>query len=113
MSYPSVSAERVVLPAVEGDLTVLSDRAPTSLLLRDGQVKVLDKENRIEHRYFVKGGIADIAQNVCNVSSEVIDEYNDMTIELAEQKRDAAEKQSEKDYYQMIVDEFRVFGKVK
>ena len=40
------------------------------MLLRNGEVRLLNADNVVETRYFVKGGVADVADNVCKVSSK-------------------------------------------
>ena len=61
-------AAKIVLPAMKGDLTVLPSRAPLSLLLRNGQIRLLDADNRVIGRYFVQGGVVNAAADVCQVS---------------------------------------------
>ena len=108
-----LSAARVVLPAAAGDLTVLPERAPTSLLLRNGEVKLLNADNVVEARYFVKGGVADVADNVCKVSSEYIKHDKDITLAEARRKWETAEDEAERDYFKMIAAAFEAEGKAK
>lgn len=108
--YRTAMVDRVVVPAVNGDLTVLMDRAPTLALLRNGMVQVLDKANNPVERYFVKGGVADIARNRCAVSTEKVVSYDNISVERATEKRDAAIHDDDKAYYQMIVDYLTTFG---
>ena len=68
----TAAVDRVQLPAVNGDITILPNRAPILLLLRNGLLQVLDKDGKPTERYFVKGGIADVARNRCAVSSEKV-----------------------------------------
>lgn len=103
-------AQKIVVPGVNGDLTVLRDRAPTLILLRNGILQVLDAANNPVERYYVKGGIADIARNRCAVSSEKVVDCENMTLEKATEKRDAAIHQEDKDFYQMIINDITVFG---
>ncbi len=102
---------KIIVPAVAGDLTVLPDRAPTYLLLRNGQVKALDEDNRIVHRFFVHGGVADIAQDVCRIESEIVHAYDDMTLEEAKLRYEKATTDEIKDYYKVIIDEFTLSSK--
>ncbi|MDO5386925.1 MAG: hypothetical protein Q4F75_06595 [Pseudomonadota bacterium] len=113
MVYNPEKADKIVLPAEKGPLTVISGRAPTSLMLRRGVIRLLDKDNQPLKHYFVKSGVADVAGDVCAVSAEIIDAYTDMSKELAAEKRDAAKTQEDKDYYQMIFDEISLTGKAK
>lgn len=106
-------AAKIVLPAMKGDLTVLPSRAPLSLLLRNGQIRLLDADNRVIGRYFVQGGVVNAAADVCQVSSPRIENAEDMTPEKARELAVSAPKQEDRDYYQMVVDEFNLFGRVK
>ena len=109
--FSEVKAEKIIVPAAAGDLTVLPDRAPTYLLLRNGQVKALDADNRVVKRFFVQGGVADIAQDVCRVESEIVHAYDDMTLEEAKQCYEKAATDEIKDYYKVIIDEFTLSSK--
>lgn len=91
-------------------MTVLVDRAPTLVQLRDGLVQVLDKADKVTERYFIKGGIADIARNRCAISTEKVVAYENTDVEKATAKRDAAIYDEDKAYYQMIIDYLTTFG---
>ena len=76
---------RVVVPAMEGNLTVLRDRAPTTVLLTNGILDVLDEHNDTVKKYFIKGGVANIAANTCTITTEKIidiDEANTARIQV-------------------------------
>ena len=109
--FPEVKAAKIIVPAAAGDLTVLPDRAPTYLLLRNGQVKALDADNHIVRRFFVHGGVTDIAQDVCRVEAEIVHAYDDMTLEEAKQCYEKAATDEIKDYYKVIIDEFTLSSK--
>ena len=102
----TVSASKVVLPGVKGNITILPERAPTLILLGCGLLQVLDKNNEPQQRYFIKNGVADVARNRCAVSSEKVVDLNKITLERAVEKRDQALHQDDKDFYQMIIDTF-------
>ena len=65
----------------------------------------------METRYFVKGGVADVADNVCKVSSEYIKHDKDITLAEARQKWENSEDETERDYFKMIVAAFEAEGK--
>lgn len=109
--YRTSMAPRIVVPGIKGDLTVMVDRAPTLVQLRNGLVQVLDKANNVTERYFIKGGIADIARNRCAISTEKVVAYENIGIEKATEKRDSAIHEEDKIYYQMIIDYLSTFGK--
>lgn len=108
--YRTSMAPKVVVPGVKGDLTVLVDRAPTLVQLRNGLVQILDKSDKVVERYFIKGGIADIARNRCAISTEKVVAYENTSIEKATAKRDEAIYDEDKAYYQMIIDYIQTFG---
>ena len=108
--YRTSMAPKVVVPGVKGDLTVLIDRAPTLVQLRNGLVQILDKSDKVVERYFVKGGIADIARNRCAISTEKVVAYENTSVEKATAKRDAAIYDEDKAYYQMIIEYIQTFG---
>ena len=60
---------RVVLPDGRLNLTVIEDRAPTSLILESGVLQILDEADNITEQYFVDTGVVDIAQNICTIST--------------------------------------------
>ncbi len=107
--YRTAKVDKVVVPGVNGDLTVLRDRAPSLVLLRNGLLQVLDTANKPIERYFIKGGIADIARNRCAVSTEKVVSYENIDIAKATEKRDAAVHDDDKAYYQMIIDYLGTF----
>lgn len=107
--YRTAKVDKVVVPGVNGDLTVLRDRAPSLVLLRNGLLQVLDTANKPVERYFIKGGIADIARNRCAVSTEKVVSYENIDIAKATEKRDAAVHDDDKAYYQMIIDYLGTF----
>jgi len=60
---------RVVLPMKKTNLTLIAERAPTSLLLVEGVLQILDENDDIAASYFIDGGIADAAENICKIST--------------------------------------------
>lgn len=107
----TAAVDRVQLPAVNGDITILPNRAPILLLLRNGLLQVLDKDGKPTERYFVKGGIADVARNRCAVSSEKVVAFDKIDVIKAAEKRDSAILQEDKDFYQSIVDILKVINR--
>lgn len=70
--YKEEDVYRVVIPGEHGDLTVLEERAPSVLTLRSGYIKVLGESSSEENNYFIVGGVANIADNVCEVLTEAV-----------------------------------------
>ncbi|MBO6282092.1 MAG: hypothetical protein J6N49_06150 [Alphaproteobacteria bacterium] len=98
---------RVVLPYGNTNLTIIEDRAPTSLVLHAGPLKILSENNQIEDLYFIDGGVVDVAQNVCKISVCHIIHRRDISIEQA--KGLAVEEPQNAVFYKMIADYINAF----
>lgn len=61
------SVAKVSIPAYNGDLTVLIDRAPSEILLNQGKVKILSETAEVLEEYQIGQGVADIAGNTCTI----------------------------------------------
>lgn len=61
-------ADKIILPVDEGTLTIIKDRAPRSQLLRQGCVILLDEDNKEIQKWHIDGGLADIAEDICNIA---------------------------------------------
>ena len=64
---PAEDVTQVIIPAYHGMLTVIRDRAPTSVLLNNGILDVLNANGSSVKKYFLQGGVANIAANECVV----------------------------------------------
>lgn len=93
----------VQIPAVDGDVTILPGRAPTLFLLRDGIVQLLDNQLKPTERYFIKGGLADVARNRCAISSEKVFSVEGITLQRAKEKRDMALHEEDRAFYEFVV----------
>ena len=86
---------RVVLPYGNTNLTVLEDRAPTSLVIHAGLLQILREDDSVAESYFIDSGVADIADNVCQISTAHLIPCGSITAdeakELAEQEPQNAE----------------------
>ncbi len=98
---------RVLLPYGKTNITIIEDRAPTSLVMHAGVLQILGENNEILRSYFIDGGVADVADNVCNISTRHIIEKSQINLEKALELRDSEPQSFE--YYQMIVDYFSSF----
>ena len=65
-----INAEWVIIPAKEGDMAVLPDKAPQIVQLRAGCVKI----SGVDENILIKGGVADISLNTCTISTEAVEE---------------------------------------
>ena len=85
---------RVVLPYGTTNLTVIEDRAPTSLVINAGVMQILDESDRVKDWYFIDSGVADIADNICQISTRHLLEHSQITadraLELKEQEPENA-----------------------
>ena len=70
--YKEQDARRVIIPGLEGDMTILPERAPAVVTLANGYVRVLDGQDNVTDKYFIIGGLANIADDVCTVSSGAV-----------------------------------------
>lgn len=103
-ALPAENADKVVLPVAAGNLTVIPDRAPTSQLLVAGAVQLLDAQNRVQKRWFINGGIADIAQDVCKIAVEEAIDLTSVNME------ELAVKAADNKFYQQIYEYLKAFG---
>ena len=78
-SLASLVAVSVEIPGADGDMTVMSDHAPTITTLRPGLLKVEDGDST--HEYIVTGGFAEIGAQGVSVLAEQAVIKSDMTQE--------------------------------
>ena len=95
---------RAVLPDGRLNLTVIEDRAPTSLILEAGVLQILDESDNTVERFFIDTGVVDIAENECTISTLHLVKSDKITAEKAH-KLIEEEPQTEK-FYQMIIKYF-------
>ena len=92
---------RVVLPTGKTTLTVIEDRAPTSMMIYAGVMQILNPDDSIKDWYFIDKGVADIAQNVCRISTAHLLHHSRITVDKALELK---EKEPENAvFYNMIV----------
>lgn len=65
----NIQADKVLLPAVNGNITILPQRAPILLQLQKGVIQTLDEQNSIKEEFAINGGFADVAGDKCFVST--------------------------------------------
>lgn len=73
-TWPSFTADKIILPVSKGNLTVIKDRAPRSQVLTSGQIMALDGNNHIQKVWTIDGGLAEIASDVCKIATERVQE---------------------------------------
>lgn len=96
---------RVVLPYGRTNLTLIDERAPTSLLLNKGVLQILDNDNHVVSTYFIDGGVVDVADNICKISTLHLLAETAITAEKAAVIKENEPQNAE--YYQMIIDYFK------
>ena len=101
-TFMNKKVHRVVLPYGRVNLTIIKDRAPTSLVLNQGKMDILDENNGIEASYFIDGSVVDVAEDVCTISTGHIIKTTSITAEQAKQKC-SNEPQNSK-FYAMIAE---------
>ncbi len=72
--YVQTSADKILLPVDEGNLTIIHERAPRSQLLQAGVIALLDASNQAFKKWKISGGVAEIAEDVCQIAVENIEE---------------------------------------
>ena len=67
--YKNLKADKILLPAEKGNITILPQRAPILLQLKEGVIQALDEQNAIKEEFFISGGFADVAEDKCLVTT--------------------------------------------
>jgi F-type H+-transporting ATPase subunit epsilon len=65
----SESVESVVIPATEGEMTVMANHSPVMTTVKPGVVTVRTAAGKVD-RYVVYGGFADILPDACTLLAE-------------------------------------------
>ena len=93
---------RVVLPYGNTNLTVLEERAPTSLVLHAGLLQLLREDDSVAESYFIDSGVADIADDICQISTAHLIPIEGIKVEEA---RELAEQEPQNvEFYNFIAD---------
>jgi len=98
----SGDVEAVVVPGTEGEFTVLKDHAPFMSTLKPGVVEINEAPAKT-HRFFVRGGFADIA----SAGLTILAEHSVPLEELDAAKVAADIKDAEEDVADAATDEAR------
>ncbi|AXX98805.1 F0F1 ATP synthase subunit epsilon [Profundibacter amoris] len=93
-SLASLQATEVMLPAAEGDMTVLPDHAPVITTLRPGVVKVNGPEGEAD--FVVTGGFVEITSEGVSVLAEQAHAGNEVKKADLESAYTFAREQAEK-----------------
>jgi F-type H+-transporting ATPase subunit epsilon len=88
----ATEADMVVVPGSEGDFGVLHGHAPLISTVRPGVLEVL-QGNKVEQRFLVVGGIAEVTSERCTVLADEATPFEQVTPEqLADRERIAQEE---------------------
>ena len=91
----ATEADMVVVPGSEGDFGVLHGHAPLISTVRPGVLEVI-QDNKVERRFMVVGGIAEVTPERCTVLADEAVPFEQVTPEqLAERERAAEEELSD------------------
>ncbi|HYD06459.1 MAG TPA: ATP synthase F1 subunit epsilon [Reyranella sp.] len=91
----NVEADMVVVPGTEGDFGVLHGHAPLISTVRPGVLEVI-QNNKVEQRFMVAGGIAEVTPERCTVLADEAEPFEQVSAEkLADRERVAQEELSD------------------
>ena len=102
--YLEQKADSVLLPAVRADVNILPERAPSVFVLDYGVLQIFGRDGQPKARYFIKSGMADIANDKCRVMTSFILPYEEMTPHLAKKKLEEVNNEDDRLFYEMILD---------
>lgn len=85
----SATVSEVVIPATEGEMTVLANHAPTMTTIKPGVVSVKDAAGKV-NRYVVFGGFADILPTGCTLLAESAIPMEEVTRDTLSKRIEAA-----------------------
>ena len=88
----NTEADMVVVPGSEGDFGVLHGHAPLISTVRPGVLEVL-QGNKVEQRFMVAGGIAEVTPERCTVLADEAVPFEDVTPEQLAERERAAERE--------------------
>jgi F-type H+-transporting ATPase subunit epsilon len=87
----ATEADMVVVPGSEGDFGVLPGHAPLVSTVRPGVLEVY-QGNKVEQRFVVAGGIAEVTPERCTVLADEATPFEEVTSELLAERERAAER---------------------
>ncbi|PYE32936.1 ATP synthase F1 subcomplex epsilon subunit [Rhizobium sp. PP-F2F-G38] len=85
----SEQVSEVVIPATEGEMTVMANHAPTMTTIKPGVITVKTASGET-NRYVVFGGFADILPTGCTVLAESAVPVSEFDVALVERRIEAA-----------------------
>jgi F-type H+-transporting ATPase subunit epsilon len=87
----AAEADMVVVPGSEGDFGVLHGHAPLISTVRPGVLEVI-QGNKVEQRFMVVGGIAEVTPERCTVLADEATPFEQVTADQLAERERAAER---------------------
>ena len=97
----------VIIPAKGGDITILSQRAPSVFVTDFGAVRLIDESGKEHKKYFVSAGMADMAAGVLHLLASKVEEAGGLSLQEVIHCKEAAVVRDEKMFYQMVEDQLQ------
>ena len=97
----------VIIPAKGGDITILSQRAPSVFVTDFGAVRLIDEAGKERKKYFVSAGMADVAAGVLHLLASKVEEAEGLSLQEVIHRKEAALADDEKMFYQMVEDQLQ------
>jgi F-type H+-transporting ATPase subunit epsilon len=88
----ATEADMVVVPGSEGDFGVLHGHAPLISTVRPGVLEVF-QGNKVEQRYIVVGGFAEVTPERCTVLADEAVPFEEVTPDQLAERERAAERE--------------------
>src|ERR1700712_2692887 len=88
--FDEPAADRVTIPASEGEMTVLPHHAPILTTLNFGELIVY--KGNAQERFAIYGGVVDVRPDKIVVLADVAESSFKLDLAAAEEARDSAEK---------------------
>ena len=76
-----IDVDKVQIPSLMGDITVLSELAPRIFMLKSGFIRILDMNNNIKDRYLINIGFAEYNDKICKIMVKDIQNFNNLNVE--------------------------------
>ena len=89
-SLLSREADLVILPGVQGEMTVLPSHAPLVTILIPGEVRII--ENNEEQALFVSGGFLEVSEDKLTVLADAAEQGHDINLERSLEAEQRASK---------------------
>ncbi len=91
----SEKVSEVVIPATEGEMTVMAHHAPTMTTIKPGVVTVKTSSGQV-NKYVVFGGFADIVPSGCTLLAESAVPMNELNRDVLARRIEAAKAELDK-----------------